>query len=101
MAKFLALLLLALVAICMLQEIANALHNARGGAAEPSTTSHACSSVKSVAESACVCHRVIMGTKLFVLATTTGRPNMEDPSALSPSSLGPSTIWADLSSFSS
>ncbi|KAL3526527.1 hypothetical protein ACH5RR_011183 [Cinchona calisaya] len=94
MAKPLALMLLALVAISMLQETAvlasqgdhhqnrNARHNARGGAAGPSTTSHACSSVKSAAESACACPQAIMGTKPCALATTTGRPRKEDPSAL-------------------
>ncbi|KAF2299473.1 hypothetical protein GH714_032080 [Hevea brasiliensis] len=62
----------------------NAHHNARGGAARPNTISHACSSVRSAAESACVCLQGIMGIKLFGLATTTGRPRREDPSALEP-----------------
>nr|AFK43150.1 unknown [Lotus japonicus] len=60
----------------------NAHHNARGGAAGPSTTNLACFSAKSAAGLASVCPRVIMGTKLCALATTTGRPREEVPSAL-------------------
>ncbi|KAE8021682.1 hypothetical protein FH972_007553 [Carpinus fangiana] len=96
MAKFVAALLLALIAISMLQTVVLASHghgghhhdnnnahrNARGGAARPNTTSHACSSVRSAAKSACACLRGITGTKLCALATTTGRPRKEAPSAL-------------------
>ncbi|EOY03461.1 Uncharacterized protein TCM_018553 [Theobroma cacao] len=60
----------------------NAQHSVRGGAARPSTISHACSSVRNAAGNACVCPQGIMGTKLCALATTTGRPRKEDPSAL-------------------
>ncbi|CAK9322659.1 unnamed protein product [Citrullus colocynthis] len=47
-----------------------------------STTSHACSSAKSAAGSACVCRLATMETKPFALATTTGRQRKEDPNAL-------------------
>ena len=60
----------------------NAHHNARGDAARPNTTSPACSSVRNAAKSVCVCPQGIMGTKVCALATTTGRPSKEDPSAL-------------------
>ncbi|KAL2329982.1 hypothetical protein Fmac_017563 [Flemingia macrophylla] len=62
--------------------VTNALHNARGGAARPNTTSPACFSVRSAARSAYVCPRGIMVIKLCALATTIGRPRREDPSAL-------------------
>lgn len=65
----------------------NAPHNARGGAGEPSTRSRACSSVTSAAGSACACLRGIMVIKPCALATTTGRPRKEDPSALKPATL--------------
>ncbi|RRT40010.1 hypothetical protein BHE74_00056512, partial [Ensete ventricosum] len=55
--------------------------NARGGAPRRSTTSHACSSARSVAPSASACHRVSMATKENAPATTTGRPREEDPNA--------------------
>ena len=60
----------------------NAHHNARGDVARPNTTSPACFSVRSAAGHACVCPRGIMVIKLCALATTTGRPRKEDPSAL-------------------
>ncbi|XVF16621.1 hypothetical protein REPUB_Repub10bG0048300 [Reevesia pubescens] len=60
----------------------NAHHSARGGAARPNTTSPACSSVRNAARNACVFLQGIMATKLCALATTTGRPRKEDPSAL-------------------
>ncbi|KAL6287870.1 hypothetical protein ACE6H2_012260 [Prunus campanulata] len=95
MAKFFAALILALLAISMLQTTVmanhghgghhggnNARHNARGDAARPNTTSPACSSVRNAAKSVCVCPQGIMGTKMCALATTTGRPSKEDPSAL-------------------
>ncbi|KAL0450549.1 UNVERIFIED_CONTAM: hypothetical protein Slati_1611300 [Sesamum latifolium] len=104
MAKFFAFVLVALVAITMLQIPAmaseesylsnksrygpgslksfrkcsnSAPHSAREDAARHSTTSPACSSVKSAAESAFACPRAFMATKLFALATTTGRPRKE------------------------
>ncbi|KAG6735301.1 hypothetical protein POTOM_062141 [Populus tomentosa] len=60
----------------------NVHHNARGGAARPSTISHACSSARSAAGSASAFPQGIMGIKLCALATTTGRPRKEGPSAL-------------------
>ncbi|KAH1192643.1 hypothetical protein HKD37_19G052611 [Glycine soja] len=94
--KLLSVLIIALIAISMLQTVVmashghgghhyndkNAHHNAQGGVARPSTTSPACFSVRSVVGSAYVCHRGIMGTKQCALATTTGRPRKEDPNAL-------------------
>ncbi|MED6123220.1 hypothetical protein PIB30_047109 [Stylosanthes scabra] len=62
--------------------VPNALHNAQGGVGRPNTTSPACSSVRSVAGSAFVFLRAIMVTKLFALATTTGRPRKVDQNAL-------------------
>ncbi|KAK5835242.1 hypothetical protein PVK06_010929 [Gossypium arboreum] len=95
MAKLVAAFFLALIAISMLQVMVlashghgghhydqNVHHSARGDAAKPNTINHACSSVRNVATNACVCPLVIMGTKLFALATTIGRPKKEDPSAL-------------------
>ncbi|KAF9663731.1 hypothetical protein SADUNF_Sadunf17G0082600 [Salix dunnii] len=96
MAKFVTVFLLALIAISMLQALVvasnghgghhynnkNAHHNARGGVARPSTISHACSSVRSAARSASAFPQGIMGIKLCALATITGRPRKEDPSAL-------------------
>ncbi|KAF8403587.1 hypothetical protein HHK36_011691 [Tetracentron sinense] len=46
------------------------------------TRSHACSSAKSVAPSACVCLRAHTETSSLALATITGRPRGEDPNAL-------------------
>ncbi|KAF1877703.1 hypothetical protein Lal_00040421 [Lupinus albus] len=94
--KFIAILILTLVTISMLQTLViashghgghhydnkNALHNAQEGVARPSTTNPACFSVRSVVTSVCVCPRGIMVIKLCALATTTGRPNREVPSAL-------------------
>ncbi|GAV58096.1 hypothetical protein CFOL_v3_01630 [Cephalotus follicularis] len=60
----------------------NAHHSAQGDAARPNIISHACSSVRSAAKSACVCPRGIMGIKMRALATTTGRPRKVDLSAL-------------------
>ncbi|XVF58272.1 hypothetical protein PTKIN_Ptkin07bG0051700 [Pterospermum kingtungense] len=95
MAKLVAAFFLALIAISMLQTMVmashghgghhydqNAHHSARGGAARPNTISLACSSVRNAAANACVCPLDIMETKLCALATTTGRPRKEDPSAL-------------------
>ncbi|KAL4322586.1 hypothetical protein AHAS_Ahas14G0225300 [Arachis hypogaea] len=96
MAKFFAAFILALIAISMLQTMVmaangqgghlydnkNAHHNAQGGVARPNTTSPACSFVRSVVGSAFVFLRGIMVTKLFALATTTGRPRKEDQNAL-------------------
>ncbi|KAF3640438.1 BURP domain-containing-like protein [Capsicum annuum] len=92
MAKIVSILLLALLAISMLATTvlaangkhhhANVCHNVQGGVAKHSTTSHACSSAKSAATSACVFHLVPMETRLFVHVTTTGRPRKEDPNAL-------------------
>lgn len=62
--------------------ISNALHSARGGVVEHSTTNPACSSAKSAAKSVCVCPRGIMVIKQSALATTTGRPRREDRNAL-------------------
>lgn len=56
--------------------------NVQGGAAGHSTTNHACSSARNAAGSACVFPLVSMVTKLYALATTTGRPNKEDQNAL-------------------
>lgn len=47
------------------------------------TRSRACSSAKSVVQNACVCLRGLTATNNPALAITTGRPNVEDPSALS------------------
>ncbi|KAG6539182.1 hypothetical protein ZIOFF_004335 [Zingiber officinale] len=52
----------------------NAPGSAQGGVPRRSTTSHACSSVKSVAGSACVCLQGFMATSRFVPATITGKP---------------------------
>ncbi|XVE68140.1 hypothetical protein DITRI_Ditri09bG0045400 [Diplodiscus trichospermus] len=95
MAKLVAAFFLALIAVSMLQTMVmashgrgghhydqNAHHSARGGAARPNTISHACSSVRNAAANASVFLQGIMGTKLCALATTTGRPRKEDPSAL-------------------
>lgn len=60
----------------------NALHSAREDAARHSITNHACSSVRNVARSVCAFLRVSMVIKPSALATTTGRPRKEDPSAL-------------------
>ncbi|KAK1383618.1 Gibberellin-regulated protein 5 [Heracleum sosnowskyi] len=90
--KFFAFLLFALIAISMLQtmvEASSEYHldrsariNVQGGAAGHSTTNHACSSARNAAGSACVFPLVSMVTKLYALATTTGRPNKEDQNAL-------------------
>ncbi|KAK4370888.1 hypothetical protein RND71_010363 [Anisodus tanguticus] len=92
MAKLVSIFLLALLAISMITTTvlaangkhhhANAYHNVRGDVARHSTTSHACSSVKNVATSACVFHLVPMETRMSALVTTTGRPRKEDQSAL-------------------
>ncbi|KAF7819709.1 hypothetical protein G2W53_025164 [Senna tora] len=95
MAKFVALLILALLAISMLHTVMgahgrgghhyndkNAHHNALGDAREHNTTSPACSSVRNAVANACACLLAIMATKLCALATTTGRPRKEDQSAL-------------------
>ncbi|RDX71136.1 hypothetical protein CR513_49553, partial [Mucuna pruriens] len=95
-ARLLFVLIMALVAISMLQTMVmashghgghhyndkNALHNAREGVARPSTTNPACFFVRSAVGSACVCPRGIMGIKQCALATTTGRPREEAPNAL-------------------
>ena len=60
----------------------NARHNARGDAARRSIISHACSSVRSVAVSACAYHQAFTATKQCALATTTGRPRKEVLNAL-------------------
>ncbi|KAL2335508.1 hypothetical protein Fmac_016721 [Flemingia macrophylla] len=97
-ARLLVVLIMAIIAISMLQTMVmashghgghhyndkNALHNAREGVAGHSTTSPACFSARSAAENAYVCPRGIMGTKLCALATTTGRPRKEAPNALNP-----------------
>ncbi|TYI89886.1 hypothetical protein E1A91_D03G085200v1 [Gossypium mustelinum] len=44
--------------------------------------SHACSSATSAAPSACVCRQALTETSKSALATTIGRPRVEDPSAL-------------------
>ncbi|XVF56236.1 hypothetical protein PTKIN_Ptkin06aG0102500 [Pterospermum kingtungense] len=62
-------------------------HAAPQDAQRHNTRSHACSSAISAAPSACVCHLVLMETSKSALATTTGRPSEEDPSALSSSHL--------------
>ncbi|GMQ10638.1 hypothetical protein CsSME_00053564 [Camellia sinensis var. sinensis] len=93
MAKFASLLLLALLAISMVATTVlaadaqyhlsrNAHHNAKGGVAKHNTRNHACSSATNVAQSACVFPLAIMGTRVCALATTTGRPREEAPSAL-------------------
>ncbi|KAG2399049.1 uncharacterized protein HKW66_Vig0084690 [Vigna angularis] len=93
MTKLLCVLLLALLAISMIttQVMAkdaayhldrNALLNAQEDVARHSTTSHACSSVKSAAKLAYVFPLATMGTSLCAPATTTGRPSVEDPNAL-------------------
>ncbi|KAH1114444.1 hypothetical protein J1N35_007822 [Gossypium stocksii] len=46
------------------------------------TRSHACSSARSAAPSACVCRQAPTETSKSALATTIGRPREEDPSAL-------------------
>ncbi|QHO10313.1 uncharacterized protein DS421_14g488750 [Arachis hypogaea] len=100
MAKFFAAFILALIAISMLQTMVMAANGQGGhfydnksqygpgsvksyrGVARPNTTSPACSFVRSVVGSAFVFLRGIMVTKLFALATTTGRPRKEDQNAL-------------------
>ncbi|KAE8694343.1 putative transcription factor [Hibiscus syriacus] len=62
--------------------LTNAHRSAQGDVARPSTTNHACSSVRNAAGLACVCHQGIMGTNKFALVTTTGRPRKEAPNAL-------------------
>ncbi|RYR33106.1 hypothetical protein Ahy_A10g047679 [Arachis hypogaea] len=94
--KFLAVLILALIAISMLQTVVMASHghgghhyndqnahqNVQQGAVGPNTTSRACFFVRSAVTSASVFPRGIMGTKLSAPATTTGRPRKEDQNAL-------------------
>ncbi|PON93590.1 hypothetical protein TorRG33x02_105740 [Trema orientale] len=93
MTKLLCVFLLALLGISMVatQVFAkeaeyhldsNARENAQGDAAKHNTTNHACFSAKNAATSAFVCLLATMATKLCALATTTGRPREEDPSAL-------------------
>ncbi|KAL3624029.1 hypothetical protein CASFOL_032845 [Castilleja foliolosa] len=108
MAKLFAFVLVALVAIFMLQisvmasegsynqlkksqfgagslkSSLNAPLSARGDAGGPNTISRACSSVKSVAQSAIACRRGIMVIKLFAPATTIGRLKKVDQNALDP-----------------
>ncbi|CAN0901680.1 hypothetical protein LINGRAHAP2_LOCUS21555 [Linum grandiflorum] len=60
----------------------NAGRSARGGVVERSTGSHVCSSATSAAQSACACLLGSTGTRECALATTTGRPSKEAPSAL-------------------
>ncbi|KAE8675806.1 F-box protein [Hibiscus syriacus] len=62
--------------------LTNAHRSAQGDVARPSTTNHACSSVRNAAGHACVCPQGITGTNKFALATTTGRPRKEAPNAL-------------------
>ncbi|KAI7985267.1 hypothetical protein LOK49_LG14G00678 [Camellia lanceoleosa] len=81
MAKIASLLLLALLAISMVATTVLAA-DAQGGVAKHSTRNHACSSATNVAPSACVFPLAIMGTRVCALATTTGRPREEAPSAL-------------------
>ncbi|THU48911.1 hypothetical protein C4D60_Mb06t03970 [Musa balbisiana] len=89
MAKLVVLLTIALLAISMADSdykvlakeiehsegeyMLNAHLNAQGGAQRHNTTSHACSSARSVALSASVYPQVSMATKESVLATTTGK----------------------------
>lgn len=60
----------------------NAHRNALGGVQKLNTTSHACSSVKNVVQSACVFHQATMATKLPVLVIKIGRPRGEVQNAL-------------------
>ncbi|KAK9198618.1 hypothetical protein WN944_013804 [Citrus x changshan-huyou] len=59
----------------------NAHHSAQGDVARRSTTNPACSSVKNAVPSASASLRGSMGTRLYALATITGRPRAEDPNA--------------------
>ncbi|KAL8210982.1 hypothetical protein R6Q57_005419 [Mikania cordata] len=58
--------------------VQNARGNAYVDAVERSTTSHACSSVKSVVPNACAYHRGFTATSSSAPATTTGRPRKEN-----------------------
>ncbi|KAK6920872.1 hypothetical protein RJ641_014550, partial [Dillenia turbinata] len=101
MAKIVCVVLLALLGISMLpnkvmaKEAQNHLdsgrygqgslksyRNVQGDVAGHSTTSHACSSARNVAQHASVCLLVTMATSKYALATTTGRPRKVDPNAL-------------------
>ncbi|XVE56931.1 hypothetical protein DITRI_Ditri04bG0050400 [Diplodiscus trichospermus] len=93
MAKLVSLLLLALLGISMVATTVmaketqyhldgNAQKSAQGDVARLSTISHACFSVKNAVPSAFVFPLAIMATKLCALATTTGRPSVEDPNVL-------------------
>ncbi|KAF9626175.1 hypothetical protein IFM89_031302 [Coptis chinensis] len=63
--------------------ITNAPTNAQEGAGKlVITIKHACSFVRSAAQSVCVCPQALMETKLCVLATITGRPRGVDQNAL-------------------
>lgn len=59
----------------------NAHHSAQGDVARRSSTNPACSSVKNAVPSASASLRGSMGTRLYALATITGRPSAEDPNA--------------------
>lgn len=59
----------------------NAHHSAQGDVARRSSTNPACSSVKNAVPSASASLRGSMGTRLYALATITGRPRAEDPNA--------------------
>ncbi|TXG57551.1 hypothetical protein EZV62_015380 [Acer yangbiense] len=59
----------------------NVEESATGDVGIHSTTKPALHSVTNAAKSVCVCLQGIMGINKFVLATTTGRPRKEDPSA--------------------
>ncbi|KAL0683435.1 hypothetical protein Bca4012_050283 [Brassica carinata] len=56
--------------------------NARGGAATPSTISHACFSAKSVVLNVFVSLQALTATNKCVLVTTTGRLNKVDQNVL-------------------
>lgn len=60
----------------------NAHHSAQGDVARRSITNRACSSVKNAVPSASVSLRGSMETRLYALATITGRPSVEAPNAL-------------------
>ncbi|EEF47867.1 conserved hypothetical protein [Ricinus communis] len=60
----------------------NARRNARGDVARHSITNPACSSARNAVRSAYAFLLGTTGTKVCALATTTGRPNVEDPNAL-------------------
>ncbi|KAL3528381.1 hypothetical protein ACH5RR_007703 [Cinchona calisaya] len=88
MAKFIALLVLALIAISMIATTAmanshtNALHNAIEDVGGHSTASPVYSSVTNAVRSVSVFLLDTMATSNLVLATITGRQREEDQSAL-------------------